>query len=43
MRNAFLEETRKTIETNDAPFDPEDMTNGIVHPATKETITKYKQ
>ena len=43
MGNAFLEEMRKTIEINDTPFDPEEMANDVVHPVTKETITKYKQ
>ena len=42
MRNAFIEEMRKTIGIYDVPFDPEEMTNGAVHPVTKETLTKYK-
>ena len=40
--NAFIEKMRRTLRINDAPFDPEEMTNGVVHPVTKETITKYK-
>ena len=43
MGNAFIEETRKTIELYDAFFYPEEMANWVVHPVTKETITKYKQ
>ena len=43
MGNAFIEETRKTIEMYDAPSDREEMANGDVHSVTKETITKYKQ
>ena len=43
MGIAFIEGTRKLIEIYNAPFDPEEMVNRVVHPVTKETITKYKQ
>ena len=33
MGNAYFEEIRKPIETNDTPFDLE-MTNGVAHPVT---------
>ena len=34
---------RRAITINDIPLDPEEIANGVVHPVTKETITKYKQ
>jgi hypothetical protein len=43
MGNAFLEEMKKTIESNAHPLQPEEVANGVVHPVTKETITKYKK
>jgi hypothetical protein len=43
MGNAFIEEMRQTVEVYDTPFSPEEVANGVVHPVTKETITKYKQ
>jgi hypothetical protein len=43
MGNAFIEEMRQTVEIYDTPFSPEEVANGVVHPVTKETITKYKQ
>ena len=40
---AFIEEMMKTIEIYDVLFGPEEMANRVVHPVTKETITKFKQ
>ena len=42
MGNAFLEEIRKTIKSNDVIFDQEEMEHGVVRSVTKQTITKYK-
>ena len=42
MGNAFLEELKKT-QINATPLGMEEVANGVVHPVTKETITKYKQ
>jgi hypothetical protein len=42
MGSAFLDEMKLTIEVNDTPLDPQEVANGVVHPVTKETITKYK-
>ena len=42
MGNAFLEELKKT-QINATPLGLEEVANGVVHPVTKETITKYKQ
>ena len=43
MGNAFLEEMKRTVKVNEIPLRPEDVANGVVHPVTKETITKYKK
>jgi hypothetical protein len=43
MGNAFLEEMKRTVENNACPLQPEEVENGVVHPVTKETITKYKK
>ena len=40
--NAFLEEPKET-KINASPLALEEVANGVVHPVTKETITKYKQ
>ena len=42
MGNAFLEELKKTT-INATPTTIEEVANGVVHPVTKETITKYKK
>ena len=42
MGNAFLEELKRTaISAN--PTVLEEVANDVVHPVTKETITKYKK
>ena len=43
MGNAFLEEMKRIVKVNDIPLGPEEVANGVVHPVTKETITKYKK
>ena len=40
--NTFLQELQWSMETNVDPPDLEQVANGLVHPVTKETITKYK-
>ena len=40
--NTFLQELQWRMETNVDPADLEQVANGVVHPVTKETITKYK-
>ena len=42
MGNAFLEELKETT-INTTPATLEEVANGVVHPVTKETITKYKK
>ena len=42
MGNAFLEELKRTV-INATPTALKEVANGVVHPVTKETITKYKK
>ena len=42
MGNAFLEELKITT-INATPTTLKEVGNGVVHPVTKETITKYKK
>ena len=41
MGNVFLKELKRT-SINAIPTALEEVANGVVHPVTKETITKYK-
>ena len=47
MGNAFAKELRTTqvngYATNGGPDRIEEVANGVVHPVTKETITKYQK
>ena len=43
MGNTFLEEMKLIVKVNDITLGPEEVANGVVHPVTKETITKYKK
>ena len=43
MGNAFLDELKETVRINNVPVNIEEVANGVVHPVTKETITKYKK
>ena len=40
MGDAFLEELTQML-INATPVELEEVANGVVHPITKETITKY--
>ena len=40
--NAFLQELQWMMETKADPLNMEQVANGVVHPVTQETITKYK-
>ena len=40
--NSFLQELQWSMETNVDPPDLEQVANSVVHPVTKETITKHK-
>ena len=42
MGDAFMEELKRTT-INATPLELEEVANGVVHPITKETITKYKK
>ena len=42
MGNAFLEELKRTT-ISATPTALEEVANGVAHPVTKETITKYKK
>ena len=41
--NAFLHDMKRIVKVNDTTLGPEEVANGVVHPVTKETITKYKK
>jgi hypothetical protein len=43
MANAFLDEIKQTIKVNEIPLQPKEVVIGVVHPVTKETITKSNQ
>ena len=34
---------KRILNINDTTLGPEEVANGVVHPVTKETITKYKK
>ena len=38
-----LGKRRHKITANDTPLEQEEISNGVVHPVTKEIITKNKQ
>ena len=40
--NVFLQELQWMMETKADPLNMEQVANGVVHPVTQETITKYK-
>ena len=41
--NAFLQDMKQIVKVNDTTLGPEEVANRVVHPVTKETITKYKK
>merc|ERR1712086_1066049 len=40
--NAYMQELQQSMANNATPSGLEEVANGVVHPVTKETITKYK-
>ena len=34
---------KRIVKVNDTTLGPEEVANGVVHPVTKETITKYNK
>ena len=38
-----MQELQQSIAKNATPSGLEEVANGVVHPVTKETITKYKK
>ena len=42
MGNSYMQELRQSMANNADPIGHEEVANGILHPVTKETITKYK-
>ena len=43
MGNTFLEETKETVTVHQHPLQLEEVANDVIHPVTRETITKYKK
>ena len=41
--NAFLQDMKRIVKVNDTTLGTEEVENTVVHPVTKETITKYKK
>ena len=41
--NAFLQDMKRIVKVDDTTLGPEEVANGVVHPITKEAITKYKK
>ena len=41
--HSCLDKTRKTTKVNESPITPEKMTTYVLHPVTKETITRHKK
>ena len=41
--NAYMQELHQSMAANATPSGLEEVANGVVHPVTKETITKYKK
>ena len=41
--NVFVDSLKERVKESEANVHPEHMANGVVHPVTKETITKYKK
>ena len=39
--NAFLQDMKRIVKVNVTTLGPEEVANRVVHPVTKETITKY--
>ena len=43
MGNSYMQELQQSMANNATPSRLEEVANGVVHPVTKETITKYKK
>ena len=43
MGNVFMDALKDRVAESEVNLDPEHVANGVVHPVTKETITKYKK
>ena len=43
MGNSYMQELKQSMAYNANPIGLEEVANGVVHPVTKETITKYKK
>ena len=43
MGNLYMQELQQNIVKSVDPIEMEEVANGVVHPVTKETITKYKK
>ena len=43
MGNVFMDALKDQVAESKVNLDPEHVVNGVVHPVTKETITKYKK
>ena len=41
--NALLQDMKRIVKVDDTTLGPEEVANGVVHPVTKETITKYRK
>ena len=41
--NTFLQYTKRILKVDDTTLGTEEVANGVLHPVTKETITKYKK
>ena len=41
--NAFLRDMKRIVKVNYTTLGTEEVANRVVHPVTKETITKYKK
>ena len=41
--NALLQDMKRIVKVDDTTIGPEEVENGVVHPDTKEMITKYKK
>ena len=41
--NAFLHNMKRIVKVNDTTLGLEEVANGVVHPVTKETMTKYRK
>ena len=40
MGNVFMDALKDRVAESEVNLDPEHVANGVVHPVTKETITK---